>query len=240
MTIAAALELSLSYRSCSCLSGCLWISLYSTVGCRRINGLPKNGQAGISYKNKNYPRLEKWVKSGFTTRKQLLLWRRLLLRHCWLRNDSTSTFWNISAAFSTRHASSRTVCAPQANPRDSKSDWKIRTILAGVVKNKNDPGWDRLPPVLRHPTVHLYCCSLFWCRLETTGLFWANESVIKEHQVSVFSLSDAGDIFCARSSRALPSRQPLRPFNFHVSPNAHWVFFTFSFSQSQVKLPVDR
>ena len=38
------------------------------------NGLPKNGQAGISSKNKNYPRLEKWVKSDFTTRKQLLLW----------------------------------------------------------------------------------------------------------------------------------------------------------------------
>ena len=32
-------------------------------------------------------------------------------------------------------------------------DRKIRTRLAGVVKNKNDPGWDRLPPVLRHPTV---------------------------------------------------------------------------------------
>ena len=30
---------------------------------------------------------------------------------------------------------------------------KIRTRLAGDVKNKNDPGWDRLPPVLRHPTV---------------------------------------------------------------------------------------
>ena len=37
--------------------------------------------------------------------------------------------------------------------RLSKTDWKIRTRLAGVVKNKNDPGWDRLPPVLRHPTV---------------------------------------------------------------------------------------
>ena len=55
--------------------------------------------------------------------------------------------------------------------------------------------------------------SLFWCRLETTGLFCANESAIKENQVSVFSLSDAGDIFCARSSRALPSWQPLRPFS---------------------------
>ena len=119
------------------------------------NGLPKNGQAGISSekKNKNDPRLEKWVKSGFTTRKQRLPWRRLFQRHCWLRNDSTSTFWNISATFPARHASLRTVCALQANLRDSKSDWKIRTILAGVVKNKNDPGWDRLPPVLRHLTV---------------------------------------------------------------------------------------
>ena len=35
--------------------------------------------------------------------------------------------------------------------------------------------------------------------METTGLFWANESAIKEHQVSVFSLSDVGDIrVCAR------------------------------------------
>ena len=25
--------------------------------------------------------------------------------------------------------------------------------LAGVVKTKNDPGWDQLPPILRHPTV---------------------------------------------------------------------------------------
>ena len=32
-------------------------------------------------------------------------------------------------------------------------DRKKRTSFAGVVKNKNDPGWDRLPPVLRHPTV---------------------------------------------------------------------------------------
>ena len=33
------------------------------------------------------------------------------------------------------------------------------------------------------------------------------------YQVSVFSLSDVGDIFCARSSRALPNWQPLRPFS---------------------------
>ena len=46
-----------------------------------------------------------------------------------------------------------TVCALQANLRDSKTDWKIRTRLAGVVKNKSDPGWNRLPPVLWHPTV---------------------------------------------------------------------------------------
>ena len=55
-----------------------------------------------------------------------------------------------------RRASSHTVCALQANLRDSKTDWKLRTRLAWVVKNENDPGWDHLPPVLRHPTV-LYC-----------------------------------------------------------------------------------
>ena len=44
--------------------------------------------------------------------------------------------------------------------------------------------------------------SLLWCRMETTGLFRANESAIKEHQVSVFSLSDVGDIrVCARLHR---------------------------------------
>ena len=43
--------------------------------------------------------------------------------------------------------------AQQANLRDSKTDCKIRTRMAEVVKNKNDPGCDRLPPVLRHPTV---------------------------------------------------------------------------------------
>ena len=37
------------------------------------NGLPQNGQAGISSKNKNDPRLEKGVKNSFTTRKQCLL-----------------------------------------------------------------------------------------------------------------------------------------------------------------------
>ena len=125
---------------------------YSTVGVPK-NGLPKNGQAGISLKNKNDPTLEKWVKHRFTTRKHRLLWKWLLRRHCWLQNDSTSTVWSISDAFPVRHASSRTVCALHANLRDSKMDWKIRTRLAGVVKNKNDPGWDRLPHVLRHPTV---------------------------------------------------------------------------------------
>ena len=53
-------------------------------------------------------------------------------------------------------ASSHTVCALQGNLRDSKTDWKIRTRLAGVVEIKNDPGWDRLPHVLRHPTVLYY------------------------------------------------------------------------------------
>ena len=125
---------------------------YSTVGCRRTV-CRRTARLEFHLKIRTTPGCKKWVKSGFTTRKQLLLWRQLLQQHCWLWNDSTSTFWNISAAFSARHASPRTVCALQANLRDSKSDWKIRTILAGVVKNKNDPGWDRLPPVLRHPTV---------------------------------------------------------------------------------------
>ena len=122
------------------------------------NGLPKNGlprrtaRLEFHLKNNNDPRLEKLVQNGFTTRKRLL-WRPLLRRHWWLRNDSTSTVWSISAAFPVRHASSRTVCALQANLCDSKTDWKIRTRLAGIVKNKNDPGWYCLPPVLRHPTV---------------------------------------------------------------------------------------
>ena len=46
------------------------------------------------------------------------------------------------------------------------------------------------------------------------------------------------------TSFALVHREPCQVGNrfalFHVSPNVHWVFFTFSFSQSQVKLPVDR
>ena len=102
--------------------------------------VPKNGQAGILSKNKNDPRLENWVENGFTTRKQRLLWRRLLQRHCWLRNDSTSTGRNISAASPARHALracatliSSTVYALQAQLCDSKTDRKIRMKLAGVV-----------------------------------------------------------------------------------------------------------
>ena len=41
----------------------------------------------------------------------------------------------------------------QAQLHDQRTDRKIITKLAGVVKNKNDPGWDCLPPVLRNPTV---------------------------------------------------------------------------------------
>ena len=55
--------------------------------------------------------------------------------------------------FKTFQPHSPHVCTQQANRHDSQTDWKIRTRLAEVVKNKNDPGWDRLPPVLRHPTV---------------------------------------------------------------------------------------
>ena len=55
----------------------------------------------------------------------------------------------------------------------------------------------------------------------TTGLFWANESAIKEHQVSVFSPSDVGDIrVCARLQHDHP--EPCQASNrfalFHVLP----------------------
>ena len=122
----------------------------SPLQCCRVpkNGLPKNGQAGILSKNMNNPRLEKWVKNGFTTRKERLLWRRLLQRHCWLRNDSTSTGRNISAASPARHALgaratsiSSTVYALQAKLCDSKTDRKIRTRLAGVVKIRTIQAW---------------------------------------------------------------------------------------------------
>ena len=125
---------------------------YSTVGCRRTV-CRRTARLEYHLKIRTTPGWKKWVENNFTTRKQSLLWRRLLRRLCWLRKDSTPMVWHISAAFPTRHAWSRTVCAVQANLRDSKTDWKIRTRLAGVLKNKNDPGWDRLPPVLRHPTV---------------------------------------------------------------------------------------
>ena len=119
------------------------VSQYSTVGCWRT-ACRRTGW--LEFLLRNDPRLEKWVKNGFTKRKQRLLWRRLLRRHCWLRNDSTSAVRNILAAFPAPHASSRTVCTLQADLHDSETDWKIRTRLAGVVKNKNDPGWDRLLP----------------------------------------------------------------------------------------------
>ena len=62
--------------------------------------------------------------------------------------------------------------------------------------------------------------SLLWCRMETTGLFWANELAIKfkEHRVSVFSLSDVGDIrVCARLHRE-PCQASNRFALFHVLP----------------------
>ena len=60
--------------------------------------------------------------------------------------------------------------------------------------------------------------SLLWYRLETTGLIWANESAIKEHLVSVFSLSDVGDIrVCARLHRE-PCQASNRFALFHVLP----------------------
>ena len=121
---------------------------YSTVGCRRTV-CRRTARLEFHLKIRTTP----GCKNSLTTPKQRLLWRRLLRRHCWLRKDSTSKVWNISTAFPAWHASSPTVCALQANQRDSKTDWKIRTRLAGVVENKNDLGWDRLPHVLRHPTV---------------------------------------------------------------------------------------
>ena len=54
--------------------------------------------------------------------------------------------------------------------------------------------------------------------METTGLFWANESAIKERQVSVFSLSDVGDIrVCARLHRE-PCQASNRFALFHFLP----------------------
>ena len=177
------------------------------------NGLPKNGQAGISSKKKNDPRLEKWVKNGFTTHKQRLLWRRLKLlrRHCWLRNVSTSTVWNISAAFPARLASSRTVCTLQGNLHDSETDWKIRTRLAGGVKNKNDPGWDRLPPpppssapdstVMMHQASHNVFSSIKGkCILSNVGG--------QTGKGSLFTWTDG--VESRRSSGSNPQKSPLK------------------------------
>ena len=116
------------------------------------NGLPKNGQAGISPKNKNDPGWKNELRTVHHTQRAFAVKTTSSAALLGLRNDSTSTDWNVSAAFPAQHASSHTVCALQVNLRDSKTDCKIRTRLA-EVKNKNDPGWDRLPPVLRHPTV---------------------------------------------------------------------------------------
>ena len=105
------------------------------------NGLPKNGQAGISSKNKNDPRLENWVKNGFTTRKQRLLWRRLLQRHCWLWNDSTPTGRNISAPSPARHV----LPAWQHRYRVPCRIYVLSYVmwLEDGSKNKNEIGWSR-------------------------------------------------------------------------------------------------
>ena len=106
------------------------------------NGLPKNGQAGISSKKKNDPGWKNEL--------------RTVSPHVNSVSCEDAFFGGIADFETTplrRRASSHTVCALQANLCDSKTDRKLRTRLAGVVKNKNDPGWDRLPPVLRHPTV---------------------------------------------------------------------------------------
>ena len=69
--------------------------------------------------------------------------------------------------------------------------------------------------------------SLLWCRLETTGLFWANESAIKEPQVSVFSLSNVGDIrVCARLHWE-PCQASNRFTLFHVLPTLSFLHIFF-------------
>ena len=106
------------------------------------NGLPKNGQAGIYLKRRTTPGWKNELRTVSPHANNV---------------SCEEDFFGGIADFETtplrRRASSHTVCALQANLRDSKTDWKLRTRLAGVVKNKNDPGWDRLPPVLRHPKV---------------------------------------------------------------------------------------
>ena len=92
------------------------LKFYTTVGswrttCRRT-------VTEFHLKKKNDPKLEKWVKNGFTTSKQRLLRGRLLQQHFWLRNNSTSTGRNTSAASTARRpcatSISSTVYALQA------------------------------------------------------------------------------------------------------------------------------
>ena len=86
-------------------------------------------------------------------------------------------------------------------------------------------------------------CSLLWCRLETTGLFWANESAIKLRRSKNIrsrsfrsGMSETSE-FALAFIESLAKLATASPF-FKFSQN--WAFFTFSFSQSQVKLSVDR
>ena len=83
--------------------------------------------------------------------------------------------------------------------------------------------------------------SLLWCQMETTGLFWANESAIKELQVSVFSLSDVGDIrVCARLHRE-PCQASNRFALFHVLPTLSFLhIFLFSVTSETASRSLSR
>ena len=75
------------------------------------NGLPKNGQAGISPKNKNDPGWKNELRTVHHTQRAFAVKTTSSAALLGLRNYSTSTVWNVSAAFPAQHASSHTVCA---------------------------------------------------------------------------------------------------------------------------------
>ena len=72
-------------------------------------------------------------------------------------------------------------------------DRKIRTRLAGVEKNKNDPGWDCLPPVLRHPTV-LYL-RITWGRCSNSGDVLDQKTTITKYTSRCLFFHDVWIIF---------------------------------------------
>ena len=111
-------------------------------------------QAGISSKNKNDPRLENELKAVSPNANSVC------------REDD---FFNGIADFERTSLRRFEQFQPHSPPgmrrrvpcvrykltymTRNRIEKKKRTILALVVKNKNDPGWVRLPSVLRHPTV---------------------------------------------------------------------------------------